>query len=116
MSQVFVCLCITALPDWKRPSINIEKAVFFEKKESDEWVIKQYRKFLEDDEEVAEDVYSLLEKSSSDESIELSDEEVLRGVNEWLGSKYVNSYWSNSYMDISPFQCSYTVHTIPLSQ
>lgn len=116
MSQVFVCLSITALPDWKSPSIDIEKAVFFEKKQADDWVVKQYRKFLEDNEEVMEDVFSLLEKSLDEDPIVFSDEEVLRGVNEWLGSDYMKNYWCDSYMDIAPFQCSYTVHTIPSSQ
>ena len=111
MSLIFACQSITALPDWKSPSVRVRKDLFFDKKQADDWIINEYKVFIKQNKSVRKSVFKLLNTSSNLES--LSNEEILRGVNEWIGSKYVNEYWLESYMDIPPFECNYTIHELP---
>lgn len=112
MNPVFVCISITALPNWKSPSVTVEKDVFFDSHQADDWILQQYRKFLRNG-LVLKDTLKLLDKPSNTTLDSLSNEEVLRGLNEWIGSKYVHHYWRDSYMDILPFECTCTTYSLP---
>jgi len=102
-----MCICIVVIPSGTSFSVKISKELLFDKATADIWVANKYRKFIYRHDNVYNRILQLLHLSPNDK---LTDRQVIDGLDTWLHSNYVSEYWNGLNIDITPFDCDYTVY------